>query len=102
MTFVRVASVSEVPPGPGKLVLVGGKKLGLFNVDGTIHAIDDTCPHRGASLCEGEVDGTRVTCPWHDASFDLATGAHLSPPVRTGVAVYRVQVVGDEVQVDLA
>jgi nitrite reductase/ring-hydroxylating ferredoxin subunit len=52
-------------------------------------------------LWEGELIGTEVTCPWHGARFDVTRGAHLCPPARSDVVCYKVQVVGDEVQVDL-
>jgi nitrite reductase/ring-hydroxylating ferredoxin subunit len=101
MAFVKVATVQEVPPGQGKQVKVGGKTLAVFNAGGTFYAIDDTCPHRGASLAEGVLEGHEVTCPWHAATFDVTTGAHLSPPARSDVGCYKVQVVGAEVQVDV-
>jgi nitrite reductase/ring-hydroxylating ferredoxin subunit len=101
MAFTKVATVQEVPPGQGKQALVGGRKLAVFNVGGTFHVLDDTCPHRGGPLSEGFVEGNEVTCPWHGARFDLTTGRHLCPPARVGVNAYRVQVVGDEVQADL-
>ena len=102
MVLTKVATVQEVPPGRSKQVKVGKKKIALFNVGGTFYAIDDTCPHRGTPLWEGEVEGTTVTCPWHAASFALTTGADLSPPAQSGVACYKVQVIGDEVQLDIA
>ena len=101
MAFTKVATAGETPAGQGKQVTVRGKTLAVFNAGGTFYAVDDTCPHRGAPLSEGVVEGARVTCPWHAATFDLATGAHLSPPARSGVGCYKVQVVGDEVQVDV-
>jgi nitrite reductase/ring-hydroxylating ferredoxin subunit len=101
MAFTKVATLAEVPPGTAKQVNVNGRLLALFNVAGTLYAIEDTCPHRGASLSEGECEGTEVICPWHGARFDLTSGNHLSPPAPRGVAAYRVQVVGDEVQVDV-
>jgi nitrite reductase (NADH) small subunit/3-phenylpropionate/trans-cinnamate dioxygenase ferredoxin subunit len=101
MSFVKVVTVSEVPPGKAKQAKVGDKTLAIFNVNGAFYAIDDTCPHRGAPLSDGELEGHEVTCPWHAAVFDVTTGAHLSPPARSDVACYKVQVVGDEVQVDV-
>lgn len=101
MAFVTLATVSEVPPGHAKQAKVGDKTLAIFNVNGSFYAIDDTCPHRGASLAEGSLEGHEVTCPWHAAIFDVTTGAHLSPPARSDVACYKVQVVGDQVQVDI-
>ncbi len=101
MAFTKVATLEEVPPGKAKQVHVAGRVLALFNVNGTILAIDDACPHRGAPLSEGPVAGTEVVCPWHMARFDLCTGAHLSPPAKSGVATYRVQVIENEIQVDV-
>jgi nitrite reductase (NADH) small subunit/3-phenylpropionate/trans-cinnamate dioxygenase ferredoxin subunit len=75
--------------------------VGLYNVEGTYYAIDDTCPHRGAPLSEGECEGTIVVCPWHGAQFDVTNGSHLCPPASQGVASFKVQVIGDEVQVDV-
>jgi nitrite reductase/ring-hydroxylating ferredoxin subunit len=101
MAFVKVATVSELPPGKAKQAKVGEKTLAVFNVNGSFYVIDDTCPHRGASLAEGELEGHEVICPLHAAVFDVTSGAHLSPPARSDVACYKVQVVGDEVQVDV-
>jgi nitrite reductase (NADH) small subunit len=101
MPFTRVAAVHEVPVGTGKQLVVGGRTVALFNVEGAFHAIDDTCPHRGGPLSEGELAGTEVTCPWHGARFDVASGAVLGPPARSAVASYKVQVVGDEIQIDV-
>jgi nitrite reductase/ring-hydroxylating ferredoxin subunit len=102
MAFQKVSTVQEIPAGKGKQVTVAGKKIGVFNIDGTFYAIDDTCTHRGGPLSEGDCEGKEVVCPWHGARFDLASGAHLSPPAPRDVASYKVQVVGDEVQVDVA
>ena len=101
MPFVRIASVGELAPGAAKQVTVQGRTLGLFNVSGSLFAIDDTCTHRGAPLSEGDCEGHEVTCPWHGARFSLETGAHLSPPAARGVTAYKIQIVGDEVQVEL-
>jgi NAD(P)H-dependent nitrite reductase small subunit len=101
MAWTKVANVQEMSPNKGKQVTVNGKPLALFQVEGTFYAIDDTCPHRGAPLWQGEVFGTEVECPFHAARFDLTTGAHLCPPAKADVKAYKVQVVGDEVQVDV-
>jgi nitrite reductase/ring-hydroxylating ferredoxin subunit len=101
MAFTKVATTPEVPQGKAKQATVNGRTIAVFNVGGTFHAIDDTCPHRGGPLWEGELIGTEVTCPWHGARFDVTRGAHLCPPAHSDVACYKVQVVGDEVLVDL-
>ena len=57
--FVKVAKVSEIPPGTSRCVLVGNKKVALFNVDGEFFAIDDMCSHAEASLSEGPFGRSR-------------------------------------------
>jgi nitrite reductase/ring-hydroxylating ferredoxin subunit len=101
MAFTKVATIHELGSGRAKQARVGSHTLAIFNVGGTFYAVDDTCPHRGAPLWEGDLSGTEVTCPWHGARFDVTTGANLSPPARSGVACYPVRIVGDEVQVDV-
>lgn len=101
MAFTKVATLQEVPAGKSKQVTVNNRKLALFNLGGTIYAIDDTCPHRGAPLWEGEVEQQEVTCPWHGARFNVTTGAVLCPPAHSGVTSYKVQLAGDDIQVDL-
>ena len=74
--FVKVAQTSEIPDGQGKCVEVEGKRIAIFNVEGTYYAIDDICPHQGGPLGEGELSGTVVTCPWHGWEYDVTTGVN--------------------------
>ena len=90
-----------MPPGKAITVDVEGLRIALFNIGGTYYAIDDTCPHAGASLAEGDVSGITVECPLHSARFDLATGRVLSPPADNDVAAYKVLVAGDEIQIQI-
>jgi nitrite reductase/ring-hydroxylating ferredoxin subunit len=64
--------------------------VAVFHVDGAWFAVDDACPHHGASLADGRVRGTVVRCPWHDWPFDVTTGECQRAPVR--VATHAVEV----------
>jgi nitrite reductase/ring-hydroxylating ferredoxin subunit len=99
--FVKVAKVSEVPKGQGKLVEVSGKRIALFNVDGSVYAIDDTCTHLGGPLSDGTLEGETVTCPWHGATFDVTTGKVLSLPAPQSVQRYSVRIDGSDVEVEV-
>ena len=96
--FRDVCKVGEVPEGEGKTVSVGDKLVALFCVNGEYRAIDDTCPHMGASLGDGYVENGIVTCPWHAWRFRLADGAWADNP-RIKIGCYRVRVQGDIIQV---
>jgi nitrite reductase/ring-hydroxylating ferredoxin subunit len=98
--FTKVASTADIAPGEAKCIEVAGKKVALFNLEGNFYAIDDTCPHRGGPLSEGEVAGEEVTCPWHGAIYNIKTGAALGPPAPRGVACYVVRVQGSDVEIE--
>jgi 3-phenylpropionate/trans-cinnamate dioxygenase ferredoxin subunit len=82
-----------------KRVDVAGHAVALVNVGGEFYAIDDTCSHEEASLCQGTLSGEVVVCPKHGARFNVKTGRVLSLPAVRSVAVYPVRVEGDEVLV---
>ncbi len=99
--FTKVATTNEIAPGQAKLVEVGGREIAVFNVGGGFHAIDNTCTHVGGPLCEGEIDGAEVTCPWHGAVFDITTGQVLGPPAAESVTRYDVRVNGSDLEVEV-
>jgi nitrite reductase/ring-hydroxylating ferredoxin subunit len=75
--FAPAIAVADLPPGRGVEVVVGGQAVALFNVGGTFHALAGRCPHRGGPLGEGFLDGSQVSCPWHNYTFDVATGENV-------------------------
>ena len=99
--FVRVASTDDIPAGQATMVEVNGKEIALFNVGGSFHAIDNTCTHVGGPLCEGELRGTEVTCPWHGGVFDVTTGEVLGPPPGRAVNRYNVRIDGPDIEVEV-
>jgi nitrite reductase/ring-hydroxylating ferredoxin subunit len=98
----------NIPLGDRRIVTIDGRSIGVLNIGGTFHALRNTCPHRGAPLCEGVVKGTMadtpaheyayvrhnefIVCPWHGYEFELATGRSIVEPDRTRVRVYDVAV----------
>jgi len=96
-----VAPVDAIPPGTGKAFDVGGRRLAVFNVNGRFYAIDEICPHAGAPLSEGSLDGTTLTCPWHDAQFDVTCGKVIGPPADEDVRSYPVVVNGAMIEVEV-
>jgi nitrite reductase (NADH) small subunit len=93
--FVKVAATGDIASGTGKMVQVNGREIALFNAGGTFYAIDNTCPHRGGPLAEGELEGKVVTCPWHSWQYDITSGESLTDDLK--VSCYAVRVEGDAV-----
>ncbi len=99
--LIKVAEKKTLTPGKSMKVEVAGQHVALFNVDGAYYAIGDTCTHRGGPLSEGDVQETKVVCPWHGATYDLKTGNVLSPPAPKGVPNYKVVVEGEDIKIEV-
>ena len=87
--FAPAIAVVDLPPGTAAEVLVGGQPVALFNVEGTFHALAGRCPHRGGPLGQGYLDGSRVSCPWHNSTFEVTTGENV---VSADLVVARYEV----------
>ncbi|MCO6047799.1 nitrite reductase small subunit NirD [Aeoliella sp. ICT_H6.2] len=100
--FQTIAKVGSLTEGQGTTIQVGDKLVALFLHGGEYFAIDDHCPHQGASLGAGylDEDGT-VACPWHAWRFSVCDGTWCDNP-KLGVDTYEVRVEGDEIQVKLS
>jgi len=122
-----VAPVSDFPPRSRRIVRVGGREIGIFNVDGAFYAVRNRCPHQGAPLCLGHVrrrlvsetpgefrlaDGAPlIVCPWHAWQYDACTGQAYAPgdpavrsyrvAVEAGVEVERQPFVAETFAVDV-
>jgi len=96
--FVSVARVNDVQPGHPLTVTVDGRGIALFNVDGTVYALENACPHQGAPLADGWVDGTTVTCTWHAWCFNLGDGRMTFGGFR-GVDTFDVEVADGDVRI---
>jgi nitrite reductase/ring-hydroxylating ferredoxin subunit len=105
-----VARAEEIAPGERKLVTIGGRSIGVFNIGGEYYALRNRCPHQGGPLCEGIQfasvrasapgeryargdEGAIIRCPWHGWEFDVRTGRSWFDPERTRVRSYRAKVV---------
>ncbi len=100
--LIKVATLSEIPPGTCLHVEVAGREVAIFNVEGTISAMGGTCTHKGGPLGDGELDGTVVTCPWHGAQFDVTTGQVVGPPAAQNEPTYEVVVEGEDISVEVS
>ncbi len=95
--FVKVARISDIPQGKGKVVELNGRAIALFNAGGNFYAMDNCCPHKGAPLAEGVVIDNLVICPWHRWTFDLTSGKCTVNPMAPLVACFEVKVEGEDI-----
>jgi len=105
----RVCSVQELPQGERIIVKLDGRSIGVFNIKGELYALRNSCPHQGAELCKGKLqgmmmpsqpgeyvygrDGEILRCPWHGWEFDITNGKSVFDPFKCLVKTYDVEVV---------
>jgi nitrite reductase/ring-hydroxylating ferredoxin subunit len=110
-----VAAVDEILPGQRKIVEIGGRSIGIFNVQNRFIAVLNLCPHEEAPVCLGRLTGTTLlstpgefkwgregeilACPWHGWEFDLITGQCLTD--RRKLHSYPVTIEGDTIYLTL-
>jgi nitrite reductase (NADH) small subunit len=95
---IEICPVADLPEGGRVLATQGSRQIGVFNVQGDLHALPNICPHQLGPLCTGKISGTLVstkesgwspewkwegeilTCPWHGLEFHIRTGQSLAYP----------------------
>ena len=101
MGKILVGKTSDIPSGKMIMVSTDGKDILVTNVDGNYYAMDDTCTHAGASLSEGSLDGSTLTCPWHGSTWDCKTGKLIAFGAQLkDLSSYKVTVESDNVFVE--
>ena len=98
--FITVARVGQIPERRGKTFRVADREIALFLVGGQYYALDDYCPHMGASLGSGDVRHGHVICERHLWAFSLRDGSCSDAPTLRA-ETFEVRVVGEEIQVRL-
>lgn len=112
-----VGSVADFPEGTHRVVKVGRREIGIFNVGGEFHGLPNLCPHQTGPLCEGKPplgtlasgketgwkfewvhDGEIVACPWHGLEYNVTTGQCIAYP-NIGLRHYEMVVEGGQVKV---
>lgn len=97
--WVDVAPLPELAPGERRVVDVDGTDVAVFNIDGQLYAIEDTCTHDGGEIASGELQGYEIICPRHGARFCVKTGKVLKPPAYEDLVAFPVRVHDGIVQV---
>src|SRR5881392_2672009 len=97
--LARAASLAELRAAGRLVVHLDRHTLCLFADGEDVYAVYNRCPHMGFPLHRGSVCDGILTCHWHHARFDLATGGTFDP-FADDVAVHDARVVDGVVWVD--
>ena len=99
MPFIKVGSLSKLPPGSVMEVLIGDAAYAVCNHEGQLHALSGECPHAHGPVGQGYMSGPYVVCPWHEWGFDCRTGVNDYDP-RAKLDRFPVKMEGDDILMD--
>lgn len=103
---MRLASTQDIAGRIGVLQRMDDSPLGavaVYHIEGEILVTQDTCPHAGARLSEGELNLARgvITCPRHGSQFNLRSGEGVRGPADYAIETHQVEIEGSEIYVRL-
>ena len=79
--LIAAGAVADLPAGARRLVFVPGfEAVVVLNVDGDFLALENSCPHAGASMASGACSGYELTCPAHGLKFNVRNGQCTASP----------------------
>ena len=91
-TWIDVLAVDAVPEGDVTAVMVNGKEIALYGVEGEVYATDNLCTHGAARMSDGFLEGREIECPLHQGRFDVCTGKALCAPLTQDIRTYPVRI----------
>lgn len=100
MPFVKVGSLSALPPGTVMEAETGGNTYAICNAAGELRAYDGVCPHAGGPLGQGNIDDGRLICPWHAWEYDVLTGVN-DYDESVKLVSFPVKTEGDDIFIDV-
>jgi 3-phenylpropionate/trans-cinnamate dioxygenase ferredoxin subunit len=98
--FVKVARVTDIPPGERLFYDFEDESAIILNVNGEFYCIADVCSHDGGPLEDGELEGFEIVCPRHGARFDVRNGKVLALPATRPIPYYAVKVENGDIFVE--
>lgn len=97
-----VLALEAIPEADVTSVIVEGREIALYEVEGEVFATDNLCTHGAARMSDGFLDGREIECPFHQGRFDVCTGKAMCAPLTQDIRVYPVRIENKRVWVNMA
>lgn len=96
--FIKICALSDIPPSEPLIVEINGEPVALCRIGEQVYALEDVCPHQGASFEGGEIEDEVLTCPLHGWRANICTGQSLEAP-SLKIKTYDTKIEGGNVYV---
>lgn len=99
--WIDAAGENEIAPGSKQCLTVAGFPIILYNIEGTLVATYNICPHAGLPIGDGDLIGSVISCPFHAYTYDVRTGRNVDDPDAERLMTIKVRSQGGRVEVEL-
>lgn len=99
--WVKAANRGDLGDGDVLGIVLAGREIAIYDLDGEVFATDDICTHAYARLSDGFLDKGEIECPLHAGRFDVKTGKATAPPCTDDLKTYPVRLIGAEIHIKL-
>ena len=99
--WTPVATLEDFAASDAIAVVVAGKEIAIYLVDGAVFATANRCTHGDARLCDGWLEGHEIECPLHQGRFDVRSGLATGAPAEVALAIYPARLAGDRIELQL-
>ena len=100
VSAVEICGADRLWDGEMDCFRAGNTTILLVKIDGQFHAYQGHCPHQGAALAEGELDGGLITCSAHRWQFNATNGLGVNP-MSARLKCFPVHVVERKVLIEM-
>lgn len=99
--WTDVAALETLPEDDVIGILVAGKEIALYAVEGEVYATDNLCTHGAARLSDGFLEGREIECPLHQGKFDVCTGKAMCAPLTQNIRIYPTRIENNRIFLNL-
>ncbi|BBR58958.1 MULTISPECIES: non-heme iron oxygenase ferredoxin subunit [unclassified Klebsiella] len=100
--WIFAAELADLPEDDVIGIAINGRDIALYRTDEGVFASDNQCSHGNARLSDGFLEDGEIECPLHQGRFCIKTGKAMCSPLTKGVAIYPVQIDGEQVYLRFA
>jgi nitrite reductase/ring-hydroxylating ferredoxin subunit len=100
LPLLVLGDVKDFPSGKMRSFRIGDREVAVASLRDRFYAFANECTHQHQYLTDGFLEGGNVVCAYHEATYDLATGALLFGPALEDIAIFPVHVAGEQLTIE--
>jgi len=98
--LIKITDINNIAEGEIKSFEIEGEVIAIAKVNNRIYAFVDSCSHMDFPLSDGSLEGEIITCAYHGAQFNIATGEVLSMPAASPIKIFPIKIIDNKIYIE--